>query len=111
MQHDRASAPGPGRHTGTLRGRPQCGRLQQALLAQIQSQGDKNKLDGGRYYIRFHSFNGLHITNNIYAHVFYFIISFNMTEVNFCNVFILGLRLKSLRNATPLLLVAFALIE
>jgi hypothetical protein len=40
VQHDRAPAPAPGRHTGTLRGRPQRGRLQQALLAPIQSQGD-----------------------------------------------------------------------
>jgi hypothetical protein len=40
VQHDRAPAPAPGRHSGTVRGRPQRGRLQQALLAQIQSQGD-----------------------------------------------------------------------
>jgi hypothetical protein len=41
VQHDRAPAPATGRHSGTLRGRSQRGRLQQALLAQIQSQGDK----------------------------------------------------------------------
>jgi hypothetical protein len=53
VQHDRAPAPAPGRHSGTVRGRPQCGRLQQALLAQIQSQGDRTIKKQTRRYIVF----------------------------------------------------------